>query len=216
MMFKKQIKLFGLACLLLLSGCAKNMIGAPPQYAVKTPAQRQAQLAKVRSWRVDGEFSLQRTGYKPVIASYNWREINPVSYRINIDSALDLYQAEIIREFGIVKLWKNGSRVSTARSPEKLMQKVLGWSLPVTQLKYWMKGMPAKYAGPYHATYDMYGHLIGLTQKGWTLSFGRYKTNEDGVDFPRSITMRRPGFYVKIAAREWFWYMQPYRVPEIL
>lgn len=216
MIFKRSIKLLFLPCLLLLAGCA-NIDNPEPviPFKVETPAHRQAQLAKVTNWRVEGAFSLIESGQKPEIANYIWQEYSRKNYRINISSALGLYQVDIHYQFHTVKLWKNGAQVFTAKTPEILMQKALGWSLPVTQLRYWIKGMPAKNAGRYVARYDAYGHLVMLSQDGWIINFSKYKTKENNIDLPGVITMQRPGFFVKIIETDWYWFMEPYKLPVI-
>lgn len=216
MKIKNSVKLLGLVCLILLSGCQhiyepKNLKGR----TVETPAYRQAQLAKVKFWRADGVFSIQQTGHKSEIANFTWDEANQKNYRISIISALGLYQVQIYYQFHSVQLWKNGSHVYNAKTPEKLMQKVLGWSLPISEVRYWLKGSPAKNAGPYVVRYDAYGHISSLVQKGWMVNFSDYRTNVNGIDIARKITLQRPGFFVSIAITRFFWVMEPYGLPDV-
>ena len=215
MMIKKSVKWVGLVCFLLLSGCAHKPC-VHRYFQVQAPAQREAHLAAVKDFRVEGVFSIHQLGRRAEIANYVWDEFSRKNYRIHISSALGLYQVEIHYQFGTVKLWKNGTHVSTAKTPEGLMQNALGWSLPVSQMRDWIKGIPAENAGHYMARYDVYGHLITLAQNGWVLDFSRYKTTKDDIDYPSVITMERSGFFVKIIVRKWFWYMQPYTLPDVL
>jgi outer membrane lipoprotein LolB len=180
---------------------------------VETPAARQAALAKVKFWREEGEFSIREIGKPREFANYVWDEYNKKSYRIAITSVLGLYRVEIYYQFNTVKLWKNGTHVYTAKTPEGLMQKALGWALPVDEMKYWIKGVPAENAGHYVAQYDVYGHLTSLVQDGWAVSFGKYKKNVNGIDFPGAITMQWGKYRVKIAISR---YMQPYKLPDAL
>lgn len=210
MILKKYVILFVSTCVLLLSGCAVLRTPNPSErFVVQTPIARQAELSKIQYWKIEGAFSITQANKRPEIANYSWFQLNPKSYRISISSALGLYHVQINREFGMVTLWKNGVHVSSAKTPEGLMQKALGWSLPIHELSSWIKGEPAKHAGFYVARYDAYGHLTVLQQKGWILHYSAYRKSEYDVDFPRVVVMERPGILVKIVTRDWFLFMQP-------
>jgi len=197
--------MIGLMLVVLLSGCARpDKILASKHFLVRSPASRQAELAKIETWRIDGAFSMKQPGQKTGIADYVWTQQSRKNYRISITSPLNLYFVQIIREYGTVKLWKNTTHVSTAKTPEGLMQIALGWSLPVSQMSSWIKGMPSEKAGRYHAEYDHFGHLVLLEQSGWTMHYGVYKRYDGDLDFPHEMTMERLGFCVKIVTRDWF------------
>lgn len=205
MILKRYMTMFGLVATVLLSGCARmdDVMGSK-HFCVKSPVERQAELATINTWRIDGAFSIKQPGQKTEIADYIWNQQSRKDYRIRITSPLNLYFIQIYHEYGSVTLWKNTTHVSTAKTPEGLMQKAIGWSLPVSELSMWLKGMPAQNAGPYHAEYDEYGHLILLEQSGWVLHYCVYKRYHKDLDFPRVLTMKRPGFSVKIVTRDWF------------
>ena len=91
----------------------------------------------------------------------------------------------------------------TAKTPEALLQKAVGWYLPITPLRYWYKGMPAPRSfGDYKVTYDQYGHLIALMQSGWQVTFGAYK-QIGNVDLPQLLKIKRSGLSIKIITRHW-------------
>jgi len=206
MIFKRCAVIFGLTSLLLLSGCAKMYLPTGSKdFKVQSPSMRRAKLTVVKAWRIDGSLSIEKVGKKPVIANFTWHQLNPRDYRIEISSPLGLYSASIYSQYGSVELWKNGVHVTTAKSPRKLMQKALGWWIPITQMRDWIKGMPApvKKAGYYQARYDKYGHLTFLKQQGWTIYYSIYRKDDYGMDFPLLITMRRPGFNIKIIIQHW-------------
>lgn len=202
----------------LLSGCGQmHPPNATSHYLVQSPAERQATLAGVRFWRIAGAFSIQQFGIKPEIANYTWQQFTPNSYRIQIVSALGLYRVEILYQMKSVTFWKNGLHVATAKTPEGLMQHTMGWSLPISELAYWIKGAPApdRHAN-YFARYDQYGHLLLLQQNGWIIQYGSYKTNEHGVDLPQVITLVRPGLSAKIIVKQWHLLVYHHRVPEMM
>ena len=199
----------------MLAGCDMRVPPGSQNYKTTPVSVRQAALYKLTYWKISGALSIQQTGKKPEIANYDWSQLDK-GYRIQVASALNLYQVEIFRTQGSVTLWKNGTQVTTAKTPENLMQNALGWSLPVHALSDWIKGVPIPQKNKlFHAQYDVYGHLTTLDQDGWTLRYGAYKT-EDGYDLPQSIVMQRPGFSVNIVVKNWLLMMHPYMTPSVL
>ena len=210
MLFRKCTALLGIT-FLLLTGCTQLGTPLPSRtFQVQTPHARQVALAKLTAWRMSGAFSIQQTGQKPNIANFAWRNYSGKNYSIEISSALGLYSISIHREDHNVTLWKNGTHPYNAPTPEGIMQQAMGWSLPISPLSSWMKGMPSKTA-LYEAQYDAYGHLTTLEQDGWTIKFSAYKNNDSvaNVDFPQIILLQRPGMVVKIVVQDWFFYAQP-------
>lgn len=204
-------------CVLLLGGCAE--MRAPTgskNFQTQIPAERQAELSKITFWRANGAFSIQQANQKPVMATYDWHQSNQ-AYRIEIVSSLDLYRVNIQATENSVTLWKNGTLASQAKTPEKLMEKAMGWSLPLRELQDWIKGLPApKKDGAFTAQYDAFGHIIELQQDGWTLHYSAYKHEEDDADLPQQILLTRPGISAKIIVREWILMMQPYKTFEVM
>lgn len=218
MKYKPYFQWIFLGFFLLLSGCAHlQKTQNPHHYTIEAPAVRQAQLAKIKYWRAEGSFAVRETGKdkNAEMADFVWNQFNNKNYRVRISSALGLYLVDIQYEFHVAKLWKNGTHVYTAKTPEALMQKALGWSLPMPQMKYWLKGEVAKNAGHAVTSFDKYGHLTNLHQSGWVIQFAQYHKNENGIDFPRVIVMKWHNYTVKIFVSRFYWYMQPYTLPDV-
>ncbi|PIZ04756.1 MAG: outer membrane lipoprotein LolB [Gammaproteobacteria bacterium CG_4_10_14_0_8_um_filter_38_16] len=216
MTFKKYLLIITIGTAFLLSGCAT--LKAPRSswaFEKKSPAVRQAALAKIKFWMIDGAFGIKRIGYQPVIANYRWQQFNQ-GYRIHIVSSLGLYSAEIYRAKNKVTLWKNGTHAMTAHTPEGLMHKALGWSLPLSELTYWIRDMPApQKQGTYKVRYDDFGHLTALQQDGWTLHYGSFITKDD-IDLPQAIVMERYNMSVKIVIKTWTLPMHPLKMPDMV
>lgn len=206
----KWIFALGLLYISLLSGCAMREPIGSKAFVVESPADRQAALAKLTFWRMSGSFSIQQVNQRPEIASYVWWQSNQ-TYRLSVSSALNLYHLDITKQNGTVTLWKNGTFLLKARSAEGLLQKAMGWSLPVSALQYWAKGMVApRKMGRFKARYDAYGHLVGLKQDGWTLKFSAYKRKVGSPDYPQVITLCHFGVKVKLVVKERLLLMKKY------
>lgn len=204
----KKCKLFMIAfMLILLSGCGffnKDQMVNNTQTYYSTPfAVRQQTLSALNQWQLNGSFSIQPAGQMPVIANYDWQQYSTGHYRINISAPLNLMTAVIVGQPGWVSLRSSQGAASQAGSAELLMQNVLGWSLPVSNLVYWVRGLPAAATPVSNEYFDGYGHLVALSQDGWYVRFSRYQTISPNMDLPRQIDLQRPGLTVKILAKTW-------------
>lgn len=213
----RKIKIVCLIILLsMLSGCIsmRSPVGAK-DFKMLSATQRQARLAKLNFWRIKGAFSIKQ-GKKVEIAHYLWNQFGQKNYRIHITSAMDLYSVSMFGRYGSVTLWKDGTHAITSKTAEGVMRKAMGWYLPVSQLYYWIKGMPApKKEGAYEAKYDKFGHLVMLTQKGWLVKLSAYKPF-GGVDVPQVLRLQRPDISAKIVIKKWATSMHAFKMPKVM
>ncbi|HWT17005.1 MAG TPA: lipoprotein insertase outer membrane protein LolB [Patescibacteria group bacterium] len=84
----------------------------------------------------------------------------------------------------------------TADSPEALLERELGWHLPVAPLRDWLQGRPMHADTP--ATRNADGRISGFSEAGWTIS---YRDFRDGR--PTRITARKPPYQVRLAIKSW-------------
>ena len=187
---------------LLVSGCVSLRVPTTTtHFQTMTPQQRALALAKINQWKIEGALSIVQANQQPEIANYQWQQLALQNYHIVISSALNLYRVVIDSHHNIVTLSKNGTFVASAKTPKQLMQKAVGWSLPISAMQYWIKGLPSPQK-KFVAKYDGFGHLIFLQQSGWTLHYQAYQTQWT-IDLPQMITLQRPGLYAKVVIRRW-------------
>ncbi len=209
---KKWSKIVGLLTVLALTGCVNLRV--PDEDIVfkhVSPAARQEQLGLIRHWRITGAFSIRVPGQSPALANYVWNQLGQNSYRIKLASSLNLYTAMIVGRYGSVTLWKTSTKHFTAKTPEALMEREMGWYLPIRDMFYWVRGIPAP--GKAATTFDQYGHLRTLRQKGWIIDYDRYQV-ENEIDLPRLITMQRGNIHVRLVIKGWKLLMKPLSIQE--
>lgn len=162
--------------------------------------ERQARISKVKYFVASGAFSISERGQKPVFANYRWIQNNKGFYRIRVSSALNLFNVTILGRLHSVTLWKNPRKHITARTPEALIKREMGWTLPVRNLYYWIRGVAAP--GAEKISHDKYGHLTSLKQDGWYIRFSYYKTVK-GYDLPEKVVLQRPHVAITIVVKDW-------------
>lgn len=183
-----------------LSGCATlTLPSETPVHFNKIPwTTRQAELMTIKNWDIAGAFSL-REPKQTVIANYEWQQTNK-NYVIQIHSSLNVYSVAITGDENNVVLWRSRTEHYSAPTPEILLQQQLGWQLPISNLYYWIRGLPAP--GRYHTQLDAYGHISNLTQQGWKIEFQRY-TTVNNIDVPEMLQLTRQNLAVKIVVKTW-------------
>ncbi len=190
-----------LSALVLLGACASLQVprARPENQFTYQPWQvREKKLMTLIDWSIKGAFSIQQNG-SAHIANYEWQQRGQ-SYFINIRSSLNLVGAQIKGRPNKVWLYRGDKMPVIAHTPEALMQQELGYSLPISDLQFWIRGLPA--IAPHTAKYDAFGHIASLKQDGWNITYDRYRPLGD-VDVPRVIELSRPGLHIKIVANIW-------------
>ena len=97
--------------------------------------------------------------------------------------------------------WKQAQQ---SRTPERLMQDYLGWSFPLQDIRYWVKGQSAP-GSQAQAQYNEQGQLTALNQHGWEIKFSRYQQYQ-GQWLPSLIKMTGHDYRLTLAVKEWFFY----------
>lgn len=185
---------------LFLYGCATN-IEPPfdhPTYRTQPWKLRKINLADKKSWDIQGAVSVQSRG-KTQMGSFTWKQIDQ-RYAINIYGPLNLGSIGIAGLPGRVTLVKPTGTFS-APTAEILMQKQLGWYLPVSNMYYWVRGLEAP-SFVAQKKQDEFGHLVLLQQQGWTIRFQAFQPRGN-TDLPRKITLDNQQLHVKLVITNW-------------
>lgn len=198
-------KLLLLAVMLLLTGCQsfttnEYMADGKPLGNHYLPwPQRQKQLQALTAWTTNGSIAAHnqiRGGWN---ASFNWQQ-QAHSYNVALFGPLGMNHVQINGTPGQVTLITS-KQTLTASNPEALLQQETGWQLPVSNLPYWLRGLPAPYSRDKHAV-DMNNHIVHLNQDGWNVYYLRY-ISVNGVDIPDRILLTNPPWVVHIVMHQW-------------
>ena len=95
-------------------------------------------------------------------------------------------------------------RRARAASPELLLEREIGWSVPLRGLRYWILGVPAPDAdaGASSMEVDDHGRLARLEQAGWTVVYERYGGLDD-LPLPERIRFSNDSVDATIVVRRW-------------
>ena len=184
---------------LFLCACSTMQAREAAQNEPMTWKQRSAQLNSISSWQIQGAMAL-RTREKSSSSSLTWKQ-SASDYQIHLFGPMGVGHIDITGNKTQVTLRTASHKKYTANTPEELMQTQLGWHLPVTHLKYWIRGLPAPDV-PAHKHFDLYHHLDSLDQEGWHIAYKRY-TSQHGTDLPTKMELHNNDLNVRIVIKEW-------------
>lgn len=159
-------------------------------------------LSSIEQWNLKGVIGIHNKA-KPsddITASIQWQQ-NHAHYTMLLFGPMGANLTKLSGHPGSVKLQTSDGKTFTASSPEELLQKQTNWRLPVSDLYYWIRSLPAPHSKA-DKQYDAYQHLISLRQDGWNVSYAGY-TSYRGVDVPNKMILVNPTFNVKIIIKQW-------------
>lgn len=182
----------------LLAGCASQ---PPSSGQSRELGVWKAQLERrqaLDAWSLAGKVGL-RTRNGAESANINWQQ-RPDTYRILISGPFGAGRTLLTGSPAGVTL-VNGEGRFQAGTPEALMEQQLGWSLPVSALDYWVRGLPAPDSQA-RLEYDAQGFPQRLRQFGWTIEY-RDWTRVDALWLPRRLVMTYGELRATLIANQW-------------
>lgn len=102
-----------------------------------------------------------------------------------------------------VKLSLADGQIIDAETAEAALERVTGWFIPVSDLQFWIKGLPQQSSDfSYQLNGD--GRLKSLQQNGWHIDYLSYfGSAEPGRGLPRKIYLKHNRLTLKIVIAHW-------------
>ena len=183
----------------LAAGCAVVPPASPT--APDAWAARQSTLARLTQWQADGRIGVVN-GQDGWHASFQWAQQDP-TYRIDIIGPLGQGRITIQGDEHEVSIQTQDGQRSTAPDPDLLLEQTLGLRLPVTGLRYWVRGLPAPGPTPVLQT-DTHGRLTRLEQNGWVIEYLIYApTSIADLELPERVIAQHGELNIKLVIQQW-------------
>jgi len=178
-----------LLLVLLLGGCA----------AVPTTTLTGPSPVELADWQFNGRISLTQ-GEEGWHAGLVWQE-HAGRYQLDVAGPLGQGAFQLSGDDEGVLLVDAQERRFTARDVDTLLAHVTGWMLPISGLRYWVRGMPAP-GSEAVTSRDTQGLLTRLEQDGWDINYTRYQV-VDGAAWPAKLRLEREDIVVKLVIDQW-------------
>ena len=188
----------------LLAGCETLMEifpSEPDAAAPDTTWQAHArELSRFQNWSMLGVLAV-RSGGDASRVTMRWRQTRD-SYLVRFMGPLGVGLFEVEGSATEVEArFPNGRRASAA-SPEVLLEREIGWSVPLRGLRYWIVGTPAPDGTTSKMELDDHGRLARLEQAGWTVVYERYGGLDD-LALPERIRFSNASVDATVIVRRW-------------
>lgn len=187
------------AILFSLSACTPPPSAIAPENETKSFASRKLELKDLKSWTIKGGMAVKE-GRQGFSATLLWQQRGPNKYSIQLTGPLGSGKVKLTNRAGMATL-ADGNKHFKSNSPEALLRKHTGYTIPVDSLFYWVRGLPSANASS-SKKIDAYGHLSQLNQQGWTILYKRF-TAFKGLDVPSKIFLIKGQIKVKLIINQW-------------
>ncbi|MGY0217232.1 lipoprotein insertase outer membrane protein LolB [Endozoicomonadaceae bacterium StTr2] len=191
-----SLRYFRVACLgvvVFLAGCAGQQ--------KVTPAQKPVELSSY--WKLEGKLGI-KAPEESGSTLIGWNQTGD-NYDITLTLPFGRTLANIEGANGKVTLRVPGQPERTADSAELLLWYQLGWRIPVSQLFYWVQGVPAPnmpLTRIQHENKNDSSLVAEIEQGGWVISYDRYG-EYDGMTRPGRIKAHYADLKLTLIIKEW-------------
>jgi outer membrane lipoprotein LolB len=164
-----------------------------------------AQIVAIKKWQTKGKLGV-KVPNDGGNASIRWQQ-QQGEYQIDLAGPLGMGKMIINGYPDRVTLTKSENLPQTAKTAEELLVKNMGWAIPVTQLAYWVRGLPAPKNKATNFKFNAQGLLSELEQAGWKITYGDYLTvmnaQAENVTLPGRIQAQYKDIQLTLILREW-------------
>ena len=184
--------IFRLSILLLslLLGACSTMRGAPVQLRPLQP--------ELAAFAFNGRVATRHNGER-TSAGVRWTH-RGAEDEILLLAPFGQTAARIFSDASGVLLEASGKEYFE-QDAETLTERVLGWHLPLSGMRYWVLALPASGTTAVIERAEN-GQVKVLRQDGWEIIYTRYATEMPG-SLPLRLTLRRDGMEMQLLIDEW-------------
>lgn len=186
---------------LLLAGCA----GLGPQESVEGSGSAEdwnahkAQISTIDGWQISGKIGIQAP-QDSGSGTLFWLQRQDY-FDIRLSGPLGRGATRLTGRPEAVALEVAGQGRFEAESPEALVESQLGWQLPVSNLLWWVRGVPAPDSRS-RVQLNADGRLARLQQDGWDVEYLSY-IDEDGFSLPSRIKLAGRDLKITLVVKDW-------------
>ncbi len=184
-----QLKRLVVLLVLLLSGCAQQPHKVFTPLISQNWPQHQAQVQAINIWKATGKLAV-KTPDDGGSVTLRWQQQN-AEYYIDLNGPFGQGNISIEGAPGHVTFSGGDKPSQSAKTAEELLLKNTGWNIPLTQLAYWVRGLPDPSTKLSHFTPNAQGLIGELEQAGWKISYGDYintQSSSEVIAMPSRIT----------------------------
>jgi len=194
-----RIRLLMFPLLLWLAGCATH-IPVDEQVRLDNFQANREKLAELESWQLQGRIalSMDKDAWS---ATLHWTQTDG-DYELRLIAPLGRGSFELHGGDQGVLLRLAQNQVLRADDPETLLQDNFGWTVPVSGLTYWIRGIPDPGAKVTRLLLDERGRIRAMEQSGWQVTYIQY-SNQGMFELPGRIALANGKLKLRLVIKTW-------------
>lgn len=165
----------------------------------KHSSRTTAASSKITSWEISGAIAA-RNKNKGWNASLNWLQRGSNQYQIRLSGPLGGGTMIISKQGGKITL-RDGAKTVSSSNASALLKQQTGVSLPVGNLYYWVRGVPAP-GSVQGEKREQNGRISVLKQDGYTIQYLQYSMAGQTL-LPSIIKLQGNGVFIKLVIKNW-------------
>ena len=180
--------------LLVLGGCRST-----PERDAEAGAflaERQAVFSGLDRWQASGRLAVS-DGERGGSANFDWIDAAD-GYTVRLRRGQGRWVLDATPGFAVLEGTRVGRR--SAAEAEVLVSEALGWPVPVTYLRDWLRGLPGTARARTAFADD--GSLAALRYDGWEVEYRAFERVAD-VLLPRRLEATNGPYRVRVVIRDW-------------
>lgn len=185
------------AAVALVAGCATQKSAELPD--IGSWDSRMQVLAGLDQWEFAGRIGV-KAGGDGFNAKLRWYQ-DQGDFRATLGGPLGIGTVQIAASGEIVEVTDKDGVTTVLEDVEPDLYYRYGWTIPVESLRYWALGIPDPRV-PAETAFGDGGELTSLTQRGWTVTIGRYR-EAGGQSMPSRLTAKNAGTTVRLVIDRW-------------
>lgn len=183
--------LMSLAPVCLLQGCMSFF--TEPQ--LTTELTTMAANQQLQQWQLRGKIGIRQSN-EAHSAYLNWRQCGD-QFDIRLTGPFGQGAAHLVGNKNSATLMRGEQILIKASSPEQLLDHQLGWSIPVSRLLFWIRGIPDP-----DVPFFGISNPIGFKQSNWQLSYPKTLT-ADSYTLPAKAVAKQSALTVTLVLKQW-------------
>lgn len=191
----------------LLQACTTIQLEPLPEGMTDQPppgwADRTRQLSQFDQWELSGKLAVRQPTDSGTALINHWIQ-NGEAYDLALSSSfLGMGSTSLKGVPGFIELTLPNGDSYRSNEPEELVEAATGWQLPLENLVWWIRGLPAP-GGDFRLLFDENNQLAIIRQSGWEIRYDRWQDFLAGYpELPARITALKGEKRVRMVIGQW-------------
>ncbi|MGB0866286.1 MAG: lipoprotein insertase outer membrane protein LolB [Granulosicoccaceae bacterium] len=164
---------------------------------------RQAILKRLDYWQLGGKLTV-KGNERPTTAQLVWNQRGQTS-ALDLSGPVGIGSVTLEITPGASTLTRGNGKSVQARTPEELIERVIGWPMPASLLRWWVVGVADQ------------GQLLSIDSDGrpeqfqyaeWTVSYSNYRELE-GLPLPEKMLITDGHLELQLSRARWQLHPEP-------